>query len=88
MMSAPAVDPVLGSCPSLGVPTRVASSGGVGGVTGVAGVAVTLADAGPSPTALVATTLNVYCVPLISPVITHEVAPVVVHVAAGVPVTV
>lgn len=89
VMSATAVDPVLGSWPSLGVPTRVASSVGAGGGPGSgAGVAVTLADAGPSPTALVATTVNVYWVSLVSPVMTHEVAPVVVQVAAGVPFTV
>ena len=89
VMRAPTVDPVLGSWPSLGVPTRVASTVGAGGGPGSgAGVAVTLADAGPSPMVLVATTVNVYCVSLVSPVMTHVVAPVVVHVAAGVPVTV
>ena len=59
-----------------------------GGVTGVVGVGaeslgVTDADAADAielPIALVATTVNVYAVPLVSPETTHSVAPVVVHV--------
>lgn len=39
------------------------------------------ADALESPMALVATTLNVYAVPLASPDTTHDVAPEVVHVS-------
>ena len=44
-------------------------------VSGVAaGVAVTGSDAGPSPTLLVAVTVNVYSVPLVSPSTVHDVA--------------
>jgi hypothetical protein len=53
------------------------------GDPGMATSGVTGADApdeDESPTALVATTVNVYGVPLVRPDTTHEVAPVVVHV--------
>jgi len=64
----------------------VTGVGGVGVGVGVGGaelLGVTDADATDaleSPTALVATTVNVYAVPLVSPDTTHSVAPVVVHV--------
>jgi hypothetical protein len=55
--------------------TPVGASGATAGVTGV-----DADEAGPSPFSLVATTVNVYAVPLVSPDTVHEVAPEVVQV--------
>ena len=59
--------------------TFVGAAGAVGVAVGV--TAFDAAEAGPVPTALVADTLNVYAVPLVSPV-------TVAVVAGGLPVTV
>ena len=53
-----------------------------------AGVAVTWSDAGPSPTPLVAVTVNVYPVPLLSPSTVHDVATGVQVPSGGETVTV
>ena len=59
--------------PAVAVP-MVGAPGKVEGVAGGDG-----AEAGPVPSALVAVTVNVYAVPLVSPVTVHEVAPPVVQ---------
>jgi len=57
------------TCPLPAVAVRpVGEPGTPGGVAGVADAGV---DAGPVPTAFVAVTVNVYAVPLVSPVIVH-----------------
>ena len=53
-----------------------------------AGVAVTGSDAGPSSTLLVAVTVNVYSVPLVSPSTVHDVAAGVQVPSGGETVTV
>ncbi len=53
---------------------------GVGGAESLGVDETDAADGLESPTALVATTVNVYAVPLVRPETTHSVAPVVVHV--------
>ena len=53
----------------------VVDSDGLSGTA--AGVAVTGSDAGPSPLLLVAVTVNVYSVPLVSPSTVHDVDAVV-----------
>lgn len=63
-------DPLLAvALPMVGVPGKAA---------GVAGADA--AEAGPVPMALVAVTVKVYDIPLVSPVTVHEVLPVVVQV--------
>lgn len=61
-------------------------SGAVGGPDGTAGAEA--ADAGPVPIAFVAVTVNVYGVPLVSPVTVQVRAPVVVHAWPPLEVTV
>jgi len=56
------------------VAVAVAPVGAPGTVDGVAGAEA--ADTGPEPTALVATTVNVYAVPLVRPVTSQVVATV------------
>jgi len=59
----------------------VAEGMGAGGVGAAAGVTALLsAEAAEVPVAFVAVTVNVYAVPLVSPVTVHEMAPVVVQV--------
>ena len=61
--------------------TAVTLVGAPGAVTGALGVVAALAtDAGEVPAALVEVTVNVYAVPLVSPVIVAVIAPVVVAV--------
>jgi hypothetical protein len=60
---------------------------GVVGGTEAVGVAVALADTGPLPMVLVDTTVNVWAVPLVRPVITHDVV-FVLQLPDGEPVTV
>ena len=82
-----AVYPVIGAPPSsaggvqliVAIPLPAVAVTAVGAPGRPDGVTVTGVDAGPSPSAFVATTVTVYSVPFVSPVSRQLVAPAVEH---------